>query len=293
MPQYKRQHYLPSAYLKYFSADQSNCTRESSVWRFDGRTQRLVRVVSQCSEDYLYSMEKAAQTEKMFQRGEDAYCQCVDKLKTRQPLSGKDFGDLVLMMFDFHLCNAAHKNLTGKEGIDAYRLRNRIFVGKILLGREDGQITTADIADHMEKNWSVQIVSAMPNSMFITSDHPSVWTLVNTPSVEPKPDLHLVTLPLTPNCTAVAFDRRVLQIVSGQATSDDEGTLNIGQIENAERCVYASNPLTDAQMAVVQSHFARKTNSPSEVRETTWKFPLQHLPAKHHFSFIRLNPPLM
>jgi hypothetical protein len=293
MPQYKRQHYLPSAYLKYFSVDQANCTRESFIWRFDGQNQRLVPVVSQCSEDYLYSRGKAAQTEKMFQRGENIYCQCVDKLRSRKPLSGKNYGDLVLMMFDFHLRNAVHKNLTGKEGIDAYNLRNRIFMGKILLGRDDGQITIADIKNHLERNWSIQIVSAMPSSMFITSDHPSVWTLVNTPAVEPRPDLHLVTLPLTPKYTAVAFDKRVLQVVSNQATSDDEGTLNVGRIENAEHCVYASNPLSDAQMNVVRIHFARKTNSHSEVRETAWKFSLQHLPAKYHFSFIRLNPPLM
>lgn len=293
MPQYKRQHYLPSAYLKYFSADQSNCTRESLVWRFDGQIQRLVPVVSQCLEKYLFSKDKAAQTEKMFQRGEEAYCQYVDKLRSRRPLTGKNHGDLIIMMFDFHLRNAAHKNLTGKEGIDAYNLRNRIFLGKILLGKGDGQITATDITHHIEQNWSIQIISATPNSVFITSDHPSVWTLVNTPPVEPKPDLHLVTLPLTPRYTAVAFNKRVLKIVGSQATSDDEGTLNVGQIENAEHCVYSSNPLSDAQMNVVRIHFARKTNLPSEVSETTWKFPLQHLPAKHHFSFLRLNPPLM
>jgi len=293
MPQYKRQHYLPSAYLKYFSVDQTNCTRESFIWRFDGQNQRLVPVVSQCSEDYLYSKGKAAQTEKMFQRGEDAYCQCVDKLKSGKPLTGKNYGDLIVMMFDFHLRNAAHKNLTGEEGVDAYNLRSRIFIGKILLGREDGQITIADIVNHIELNWSIQIISAMPNSMFITSDHPSIWTLLNTPPVNPRPDLHLVSLPLTPKYTAVAFNRRVLQVVSSQVTSDDEKTLNIGQIENAERCIYTSNPLVDEQMAIIKNHFDRKTSSPSEVRETAWKFPLQHLPAKYHFSFIRLNPPLM
>jgi len=293
MPEYKRQHFLPSAYLKYFSVDQSNCNRESLIWRFDGQNQLLVPVVSQCSGDYFYSKAKAIETEKMFQRGEDVYCQFVDKLKSGKPLTGKNYGNLVVMMFDFHLRNAAHKNLTDGEGIDAYNLRSRIFFGKVLLGRVDGQITKADLVNHINQNWSVQLISATPNSMFITSDHPSVWTLLNTPADEPKPDLHLVTLPLTPKHTAVAFNRRVLQIIGSQATTDDEKTLNIGQIQSAERCIYTSNPLNDAQMDVVRVHFARKTNSSSQVRETEWEFPLSHLPVKHHFSFVRLNPPLM
>jgi hypothetical protein len=77
---------------------------------------------------------------------------------------------------------------------------------------------------------------------------------------------------LTPKHTAVAFNRRVLQVVGSQVTSDDEKTFNIGQIENAERCIYTSNSLADEQMAIIKNHFARKTGSPSEVRETAWKF---------------------
>jgi hypothetical protein len=285
MPEYKRQHYLPTAYLKYFSVDQKKCNRDSHVWRFDGKIQRLVPIVSQCSGDYFYSKERPFQTEAMFQLGENAYCHCVDKIRSRGPLTGKIYGNLVLMMFDFHLRNAVHKNLTGKEGIDAYRLRNKIFMEKILLGRSDN-ITPAAVAACVEQNWSVRIISAMPNSMFITSDHPSVWTIVN-PS---RLGLQIVTLPLTPKHTAVAFDKRVLRIIDDQANLEDERTLNIGQIQNGEHCVYASNPFPDEQLAIIKNHFDRAPASPSEVYETQWNLPLQHLPKEHHFSFMLLNP---
>lgn len=250
-------------------------------------------VVSQCAADYLYSREKAAQTEQMFQRGENAYCQCVDKLKSGKQLLGTDFGNLILVMFDFHLRNAAHKNLTGKEGIDAYKMRTNFFFGKILLGKEQGPITKNDIVEHILQNWGIKIFSASPNSMFITSDHPAIWSLLTTPSTPPRLDLHLVSLPLTPKILAVTYNRRVVTIASDKISIEDEKTFNIGQIENSEQCVYASSSLPDELIATIQAGFARKTNLPSEVRETEWRFPLQHLPVKHHFSFIRLNPPLM
>lgn len=131
--------------------------------------------------------------------------------------------------------------------------------------------------------------------MFITCDHPSVWTLVNTPADDAKPELHLVTLPLTPKYTAVAYDRRVLQVKGGQASVEDDKTLNLGQIENADRCIYTSKSLSDEHMAIIKNLFERKKTVAlrSEVHENTWLAPMLHLPAEHHFSFIRVNPPLM
>src|SRR5277367_5694359 len=120
MPAYKKQHYLPSAYLKYFSVDQRICNRKSSVWRFDGKIQRCVPIESQCFSDYLYSKKEAAEIESKFQSRENNYCQIVDKIRANKEPTGHNFGDLFLSMFDFYLRNAIHKNRTGKEGIDAY-----------------------------------------------------------------------------------------------------------------------------------------------------------------------------
>lgn len=288
MPEYKKQHYLPAAYLKYFSNNQAVCNRQSRVYRFDGSGQYLVSVASQCFENYFYSKEKAAETEMYFQRGENVYCECVDKIRSGRPINSNDGGNLLLMMFDFHLRNAAHKNLTGKEGIDAYLLRNRIFTGKLLLGRQDNNITLSDIVAHVSQHWSIQIVSAS-SSLFITSDHPSVFTPINLT----RPSLEIVTLPLTPKYTAVGFDKRSIQIIGDEANPEDEATLNAGQLANANRCIYGSNPTNAEGLATINNHFKNKKNDLlSEVSENAWKITLEYLPPEHHFSFMRLKPPL-
>jgi hypothetical protein len=293
MPAYKKQHYLPSAYLKYFSVDQQNCDRDSLVWRFDGKTLRCVPVVSQCSADYFYSKEKAAETEKMFQVNERAYCDCIDRIRIKKEPEGRNRGDLLLAMFDFHLRNAVHKNRIGKEGVEAYSRRVDIFIGQVLLDKSDGEITKADIINHLERYWRVEIVSASSGHQFVTSDHPSIWITLRQSSKVLKTELHFVTLPLTPKHTAIGFDRRILEVVNDQANSKDVGGLNVGQIQNADQSVYMSLPLPNEQMAIVQNHFARKTASPCEVNEEGWKLVFQYLPPEHHFSFIRLRPPLM
>lgn len=229
----------------------------------------------------------------MFQGTENIYCRCVDKIKSRQTLTSREYGQLLMIMFDFHIRNASHKNLTGKEGIDAYNLCSRVFMSDILLGRNDNVVTMTEIVNHVGRYWSVEIISIVPGHEFATSDHPSVWISLESAFHQSRPALHMVTLPLTPKLTAVGYDNRVLEVVNDQVTLNDEQTLNAGQIENAERCVYTSGRMPEDQMALIKHHFSQKSDPPCEVHEASWKLKLQGLPHEHHFSFIRLRPPLM
>ena len=94
MPAYKKQHYLPAAYLKYFSKDQALCNRNSWIWRYDGKVTRRVPVESQCFRDYFYSKENAAKWEHEFQRREESYCRFVDELRAGKEPSRIGHGDL-------------------------------------------------------------------------------------------------------------------------------------------------------------------------------------------------------
>ena len=290
MPAYKDQHWLPSAYLKYFSVDQQDCIRKSLIWRLDVKTERCVPVESQCSADYFYSKEKPVETEQMFQINENAYCACIDRIRTKRELTDRNPGDLLLAMFDFHLRNAAHKNHIGKEGIEAYGRRVGIFIGQILLGREDEAITKLDIKGHLENYWRVRIISAPANHQFVTSDHPSVWRTFGQVLPGFRTKLHLIALPIGPKSIAIGFDRRVVEIVSYDATSKDAGILNASQIENSEKCLYMAHLLPPEQMAFFQEHFRKKPTSQSEIVEEGWKFPWHTLYPDRYFSFMRLRP---
>lgn len=293
MPAFKDQHWLPTAYLKYFSSDQENCSGKSLVWRVDGKTQRSVPIRSQCSADYHFSKEKAAEAEKMFQINEKCYCDCVDRIRAKQDLEGRNVGDLLLAIFDFYLRNAAHKNRIQKQEIEAYSRRVGIFIGQILLGREDESITTQNVKAHLEGYWRIRIISAPANHQFATSDHPSVWRTLGQISAGLKTKLHLIALPIDPKSIAIGFDNRVVEIVGYDATSKDVGILNTAQIENSDKCIFLSKLLPPEQMTFVQNCFNNKPASQSEIVDEGWLFPWHLLRPERYFSFMRLRPPLM
>lgn len=286
MPPFKNQHYLPVAYLSNFAAVPATRGRNSFIWRIDRSTQRLVPVSTQCAEDYFYSKLAPFEAEKMFHDIETIYCQCIEKIKTGRQLSGKDAGRLLLAMFDFHLRNAVHQNSTVHEGIEAYKIRVNIFLQKILL-ESDTPVSESDAIEHISRHWELRILKAPGQSVFLTSDNPSVWTCLK------KSGLHVVSLPLTPTHIAIGFDRRILQIVSNNISSNDECTLNAGQVANSIQCVYASGHLSDEHVNAIKHHFNQKPNTTCEVTSDGWKMRLQGITPEHYFSFIRIIPPLM
>ena len=225
----------------------------------------------------------------MFQRIEGRYCHCVDKIKSGRALTEKEAGQLLWAMFDFHLRNIVHKNLTGKEGIEAYTVRVNILLNELLLGRKSGQVPHPDMLAHIEQYWNLRVLTLNPGSIFLTSDNPSLWT-----SIKPKlPTLDLVTVPITPSLLAVAFDNRVVTINGNQLNSEDEKTLNDGQMQNSVQSVYSSCPLTDAQLEAISTRLIDDPSPVSEVQQTSWKLNVQGLPSEHFFSFLTRQPPIL
>ena len=75
MPGYKKQHWLPAAYLRNFSVDGAKSTRKSMIWRIDERIRKKVPVESQGFDDYHYSQEAPEEVEREFRVGEDFYAE--------------------------------------------------------------------------------------------------------------------------------------------------------------------------------------------------------------------------
>ncbi len=211
MPAYKKQHYLPVSYLKYFSDDQSNRGRDSWFWRFDGTCSRRVPVASQCFGDYHYSKKHPAETEMMFQPREEKWCEIVDQFNNGVDPSRLDHGDLFLGMVDLCVRNAVHKNQTEDEGIEAYEIRLELFFCRLLLGIVGDAFPaepTEAVKDHLFKYWRLEVIKAQSGSFFITSDNPSIFITCKTASPGQNPPLQMIIVPLCPTMTAVAFDRR-------------------------------------------------------------------------------------
>jgi len=88
----------------------------------------------------------------MFQRLKHEYCVSVEELRQNQMLVDKEAGRLFLNMFDFYVRNAVHKNLTEKEGIEAYQIRSNMFLGQVLV-KKSGTVTEQDIKGHIYNFW--------------------------------------------------------------------------------------------------------------------------------------------
>jgi hypothetical protein len=285
MAEYKRQHYLPAFYLRYFSEDQSNCRRDSLVWQFDGKHTRRVPVESQCSKKYFYSKKNAADAEKMFQRREEIYCGFVDKIRAGQEPEIQNFGDLFLCMCDLHLRNAAHMNLTGQEGIDAYDDRLDLLFRGLLLGMAKRKLLLEDIKRYLQANWRLEIIPRPTEFRFITSDHPVIFMTRSNPP-DPKNPLQIILLALDPSNIAVAFDRRFVLVEKKTATAADVTLFNTGQVNNAIKFVYSSAQFTGNDLTFFTDVFLQRKSPYSEVTVKGWKLSLTYLPPQAHYSFI-------
>ena len=291
MPSHKRQHYLPSSYLKYFSDDQSNCGRLSLIWRFDGTHMRRVTVETQCREDYFYSKSNPSETEQIFEYREKAYCHFVDQLRLGQEPSRRDFGDFFLCMFDLNLRNAVYKNRTSSEGMDAYDARLSLFLSQMLVGGNPAECTRQKIKEYIQAFWLMEIISAPDGFDFITSDHPSVFVHCTGPNPTVRRALQLMILPIDPKHTAIAFDNRFIWLSQSVATPQDVRTINGGQVQNCENCVFISRPLTNEECNSCSTIFTGKRPNNCEINENGWRLVTTYLPSEHHFSFMKVKPP--
>ncbi len=290
MPPYKKQHFLPAAYLKYFSDDQTICNRKSWVYRFDGDIERRVPVDSQCFEDYFYSKEKAAEIEQYFNHSETIYCDFVDKVRAGIEPSRKHFGDLFLFMVDLSLRNAIHKNSIGQEELEAYQVRINFFYQVILLGRAPKDVSIAKIRDHIASHWRLEIFSAPRDFKFATSDNPSLFATCRQ-SINGRSQLQLILVPLDPSNLAVAFDKRFLSIPLAPLTGLDVQRINASQIINAESCIYGCQALSDNDKENVRNAFLTRPEAVSEVTPLGWRSYMNYIPPSF-LSFVTINPPL-
>lgn len=288
MPEYKRQHYLPSVYLKHFSSD-AKPTRKSLIWRYDGQDSRPVHVESQCAGNYFYSKHRPAESEKMFQNIEGLYGKCVEKVKAKQPSTMEEYFGLILMMVDLHLRGAAYENATGKEGIQAYASRFDAFKRGLLLGGRFENPTDVKVAEHLRSYWRVRVLESLSGNAFITSDHPAAWFVI----AKGRQQIDLMMLPITSRFVAVAYDNRAVDIVNDNTTPNDEGRINRCQAVQALRCVYAASDFDKESKRAIQPDFKNKSRLKGKVDAEGWQATLLHAPHFRDLSFIRSKTPLM
>ncbi len=289
MALYRKQHFLPAAYLRYFSDDQKSCTRDSRFWSFDGEKMGRVSVESQCFENYYYSKTRAKEVEDSFRRKEILYCERADTVRKEGKIPAEYRTGFILLMVDFALRNGIHKNKTGREGISAYHDRLSMFFEVLLLEKQGQRITNPEILLHIDTYWRLEIISAPAASQFATSDNPAVFCSFEEPTGEWTP-IQVILLPIDPYHVAFAFDSRFLSVPNNFANFQDLIVMNHLQFANAARAVYVASAFSEGDLVELRQLFTTKRNSICEVTNEGWRTVKQCIPPQHNFSFVSLLP---
>lgn len=242
MNEHKRQHYLPSGYMKYFSSIGETQGRKTHIFYTDATQSRDDKTVNSLScDDYHYSRGNAKEVEESFQQMENNYPPLVEKILKAEGLSVKEYYGMIATMVEYHARNPSYENLTTEENYDAYQqvsrgMMSEIF-GELSKRSENSNKDFRKMIDFLKNNWMMKRIHS-ENEKFISSDHPSLFFSINN-------DLAFIFLPISPHYGVIAVDKRKIQIVDVEANYDDIANLNGLQAARCINYVYSDHDLSE------------------------------------------------
>jgi hypothetical protein len=279
-----RQHYLPVVFLKQFSEDGPQSTRDSFICRVDATRCVRVPVESQGYQDGFYSRRSPFEAEAMFKDLEGKYGAVAQKIWRQENSDKESFFALIVMMFDLHLRGLGYENASLDSNASAYLRRAQSFFDQVLIadGRSDHSV--AEAAAHLEAHWRVRVLSIPSDHSVITSDWPSLWFM--PPQGE---NVCAAMLAVTPNCYAVAFDQRHIGVAGSTLTQEDTALLNRHQLHHAVEAVFTPHWPSDAEIAGAQAVLANHEAPGGPDDGVSWPMNLLRLPNKRPFNFLTVT----
>lgn len=276
-----RQHYLPSVYLKQFSADGPRATRKSFVWRVDAVRAIRGTVETQGYEEAFYSRLAPEAAEELFKGLEMAYGLMLKRIWLNGDPTSTEYFGLILMMFDLHLRGVGYKNLSPQDNATAYQRRAQSFLDQVLIADGRHGHSYAESLGHLKKHWRVRLLNAPSENGLITSDSPALWFV--TAGDE---NVRLAIMPVTPGHLAVAFDARFFDVRGNDLTKQDADVLNHHQIHHCAAAVFFRDKPDNQDVATVQNALvARDTPGGTDDGEK-WEMSVLRLPPGAPFAFL-------
>ena len=241
MVAYKRQHFLPCCYLKFFSADGKWAeARKTQIYFTDGAVSRCTQVTKLGVENYAYSKDNP-EFDKQFHKMEENYPPLIEKLLSGQTKFNKtEYFGLLMTMADFNLRSTAYENRTEVERMHTYQFISNIFMSKLFSEAPGQGDDFPEMLKWLGQHWRVQALTAEASGKFITSDNPST---ICTDSKNSRPVM--IYLPVHPKLALVAFDQRSLAVTIDRISDDPLGVLNGLQINRSIRHTFADHDLKD------------------------------------------------
>lgn len=239
MVAYRRQHFLPCCYLKFFSIDGTWAkVRSTRVYFTDGAVSGCASVNDLGVESYTYSKQNP-EFDKQFNNMEKDYSDIVEMfLNGPEKMHKTHYFRFITMMIDFNLRSVAYENLSEVERMHTYQTISRSFMHDLFFEAPGQGTDLPEMRKWMEQNWRIQPVLSETSEKFITSDNPS------TIYTEPKDSRPVMFyLPVHPKLAVIAYDKRHLTVTSNRVTDDALGVLNGLQIYRSVRHTFADHDL--------------------------------------------------
>lgn len=241
MNETRRPHYVPSAYLQFWSESGNPEGRSSLIYVADENGNNKRKSGNTAIVNNFYSDSNPNEAEKFFQEFENDWVKLI-----KQFLAGKGpkpyiIAGLLLLQSSYYLLrNRSFKNKSYKERIELYKHSIETFYRTVLMDNKMGK-TKEECLKILMDNWECHILPCKDEN-FVTSDNPTLT--LNYKDNFPA----LFYLPINPKWAVIALKKNVLKIKGSIITNQDIQYLNSYMSINCNREIYSCEPFDDADI---------------------------------------------
>lgn len=229
----KKPHYVPAAYLQFWSIDGKPSGRDSTIYVTDENGCNQRKCSKTAIEKWLYSKEAPNEAEEYFGELEGDWAKLISEFNEGTSPKAHLLASLLLLQSSYFLLrNRKFENKsTTKERIDIYKSAIEGYWREVLM---DGELAKSlpECGKKMLDTWECHLLPNK-NEPFITSDNPTLT--LNFKENHPG----IIFFPMLPNWALIAFKKDSVKLTKQQVTEQDVSYLNSYTAMNSNREVYS------------------------------------------------------
>ncbi len=233
----KKPHYVPAAYLQFWSLDGKPNGRKSKIYATDINGSNIRSASNTAIVNKFYSKSDPNSAEEYFQEFENDWAKIIKQFLDNKGPKPNILSTLLLLQSTYFLLrNRSFDKQSKKERIEIYQHSIEAYWKDILMNGSNGESPEV-CAKIMSENWICHLLPSN-GEKFITSDNPTLTLNVkgNTPGI--------IYLPINPNWSVIALKKDIISLSSSEISKKDVEYLNSYMISNCNREVYSDEQFT-------------------------------------------------
>ena len=292
----RNQHWLPTAYLQFFTAEQK---REGYLYRVHKTGHVWVKAETQGFSPYHYRRERTQQSETLFRVSETNYPQLIRKAIVGQILSVREKCSLILDIIMLSCRNPFLDNQTNQDNWSTFVSTSNSFfenhlgapsydeakhltaelelTAKQIVEAQDTRPLPLDkmpsVEEIMPQAHALRFVASVFRVAFVKELNGSLYscdypTVLFTLDHKTTP---LMLLPVTPSLLAVAYDTRFFEVKHYWLTDKDLKLIQEFLLAQTDKALFASAMHEDDLKTLSEALRNRKIRSEGWVKPDAWQ----------------------